>query len=66
MITITFDKESEYQLVRLVIETGILNCGDSVKTLHEKYGVPLKLNVNYKASDNYEDDIPKDEKEKSE
>lgn len=55
MIEIKVDKESELIWLRNVIGSGVLNT-DQKYTMNF-LGVPLKQNVTYKPSDNYEDDI---------
>jgi hypothetical protein len=60
MIQVTFDKESEYQWIRFIMEAGVLNLHrDTIKTL-EDYHIPTKHMVTYKQSDCYENDIVKD------
>ena len=55
MIEIKVDKESEMLWLREIIGSGVLNT--SIPYTLKFLGVPLKQNINYKASDNYEDDI---------
>ena len=60
MIQVMFDKESEYQWMRFVMEAGVLNLHtDTIKTL-EDYHIPLNHIVTYKQSDYYENDVAKD------
>ena len=60
MIQIIFDKESEFRWIKNALESGVMNISNP-HTLRAM-GVPLKQEINYKASDNYENDI----KEKTE
>lgn len=58
-----FDKESEYQWMRFVMEAGVLNLHrDTIKTL-EDYHIPTGHTVTYKQSDFYENDVAKDGEE---
>lgn len=59
MIQVVFDKESEYQWMRFVMEAGVLNLHrDTIKTL-EDYHIPTGHTVTYKQSDCYENDMVK-------
>ena len=55
MIEIKVDKESEMMWLQNIISAGVLNT--SQKYTMKFLGVPLRQNITYKQSDNYEDDI---------
>ena len=60
MIRVIFDKESEYQWMRFVMEAGVLNLHtDTIKILKD-YHIPTGHTVTYNQSDCYENDIVKD------
>jgi hypothetical protein len=55
MIEIKVDKESEMIWLQNIIGAGVLNT-DQAYTM-KFLGVPLKQNITYKPSDDYEDDV---------
>ena len=60
MITVTFDKESEYQWMRGVMAAGELNGRYAIDTLNECLDTPLispNQTIAYKRSDSYENDL---------
>ncbi len=56
MIKITFNKESEYQWIRKIIDNGVLN-GSSLTDFFEMHGISTKQTVEYAKGENYIDDI---------
>lgn len=60
MITITFDKESEYQWMRGVMSAGECNGKSMIDMLNSQLDMPLippNQTISYKRSDSYVNDL---------
>ncbi len=56
MIKITFNKESEYQWIRKIIDNGVLN-GFGLAEFFKMHGISAEQTVEYAKGENYIDDI---------
>lgn len=56
-ITIKFDKESEFQWIKCVMDSGVLNCTENMRFLNKEFGVNPTQTVEYIRSEEYINDI---------